>query len=481
MVSKLSSSASMLPSADEPIAVIGVSCRLPRAAGPEAFWQSLRQGSSAIAERPADRRDKASGTWDGSREYGGFLPRVDEFDAGFFGISPEEASAMDPQQRLALELAWESLEDAGITDRALRGSRTGVFVGVMAGDYATLAARLGTDDIGPYSLTGTARGLIANRISHTLGLRGPSFTIDAAQASSLVAVHVAGESLRRGESDLALVGGVSLALAADSTAAVAALGALSPQGRSAVFDAEADGYVRGEGGAVVVLKRLAEAVADGDTIYCVIRGSAVNNGSGDRLTDPLPAAQEDVLRRAYAAAGVEPASVQYVELHGTGTVVGDPVEATALGAVLGAARPVHRPLLVGSAKSNVGHLEGAAGIVGFIKTVLCLRHRELPPSLHFRSASPRIPLTDLNLKVHTELGPWPEPDQPLVAGVSSFGISGTNAHVVLEQAPVDERDSGELLVPAASDAGVSDAAADTSAAPGVVPWVVSGRSAGGLR
>ncbi|MFF4371362.1 type I polyketide synthase [Streptomyces sp. NPDC001594] len=429
--------------ADSRIAVIGLSCRLPQAPDPEALWRLLGDGVDAVTPLPADRRDPAvlhgpdaaaPGRTD-SRP-GGYLDRVDAFDAAFFGISPREAAAMDPQQRLVLELAWEALEHAGIVPSALRGEHAGVFVGAMWDDYATLSRRHGPEAIGRHTMTGLHRSVLANRLSYLLGLRGPSLTVDTGQSSSLVAVHLACESLRTGESNVALVGGVNLALAPESTVTAAEFGGLSPDGRCFTFDARANGFVRGEGGGVVVLKPLARALADGDRVLGVIAGSAVNNdGGGEGLTAPSREGQEDVLRRAYERAGVDPLTVQYVELHGTGTPVGDPVEAAALGAVLGAGRPAERPLLVGSVKTNIGHLEGAAGIAGLIKTLLSLGRRELPPSLHFETPNPAVPLEELRLEVVTGLRPWAEPDRPLVAGVSSFGMGGTNCHVVLEEAP----------------------------------------------
>ncbi|MFE1789464.1 type I polyketide synthase [Streptomyces sp. NPDC059525] len=429
--------------ADSRIAVIGMSCRLPQAPDPEALWRLLGDGVDAITPVPADRPDPAvlhdpdpavPGRADS--RWGGHLDRVDAFDAAFFGISPREAAAMDPQQRLVLELAWEALEHAGIVPSALRGQHAGVFVGAMWDDYATLSHRGGPAAIGRHTMTGLHRSVLANRLSYLLGLRGPSITVDTGQSSSLVAVHLACESLRTGESSLAVVGGVNLALAPESSVTAAEFGGLSPDGRCFTFDARANGFVRGEGGGVVVLKPLARALADGDRVLGVVAGSAVNNdGGGEGLTAPSREGQEDVLRRAYERAGVDPLSVQYVELHGTGTAVGDPVEAAALGAVLGAGRPAERPLLVGSVKTNIGHLEGAAGIAGLIKTLLSLGRRALPPSLHFETPNPAIPLDELRLEVVTGLRPWAEPDRPLVAGVSSFGMGGTNCHVVLEEAP----------------------------------------------
>ncbi|MFC5663845.1 type I polyketide synthase, partial [Kitasatospora misakiensis] len=414
------------------VAIIGLSCRLPQAPDPRAFWDLLRRGASGITEAPADRWSGPE--LDGTPGRGGFLDRIDTFDPVFFGISPREATLMDPQQRLMLELAWECLEDAGVVPDRLRATQTSVFVGAIAADYSTVLQRHGLEAITPHTVTGLNRGIIANRVSYTLGLEGPSLTVDAAQSSALVAVHMACESLRSGESDLAVAGGVNLIIAPESTLGLTRFGGLSPDGVSYTFDARANGYVRGEGGGAVLLKRLDRALADGDRVHAVIRGTAVNNdGATDGLTVPSPEAQEKLLRRAYQRAGVDPGEVQYVELHGTGTRVGDPIEARALGAALGAARPADAPLLVGSAKTNVGHLEGAAGIVGLLKAVLAISHRELPASLNFEQPNPDIDFAGLNLRVETSLGPWPA--GTLRAGVSSFGMGGTNAHVVLEEAP----------------------------------------------
>ncbi|MYZ37430.1 MULTISPECIES: polyketide synthase, partial [unclassified Streptomyces] len=328
----------------EAVAVVGLSCRLPGAPGPSDFWDLLRTGTSAITGVPEGRWLTETGhpapeeTGSGMRR-GGFLDRVDTFDAAFFGISPREAVTMDPQQRLVLELAWEALEDAGIVPATLRDSRTAVFVGTLRDDYAALLYQHGAQAITQHTMAGVNRGVIANRVSYHLGLRGPSLTVDSAQSSSLVAVHLACESLRSGESEAAVVAGVNLNILAESAVTEERFGGLSPDGTSYTFDARANGFVRGEGGGAVILKPLAHAVADGDHIYGVIRGSAVNNdGATPGLTVPGRASQERVLREAYEKAGVDPAAVQYVELHGTGTPVGDPIEAAALGAVLGAGR-----------------------------------------------------------------------------------------------------------------------------------------------
>ncbi|MFJ2211823.1 SDR family NAD(P)-dependent oxidoreductase [Streptomyces sp. NPDC101062] len=461
-----------------PVAIVGLSCRLPKAADRHAFWTMLADGAHGVTDVPADRWDHAEyfdedpgAPGKVNTRRGAFLDQVDRFDPAFFGISPREATAMDPQQRLALELSWEAIEDAGIVPGSLASTRTGVFMGAMNDEYATLTRRAGLRQVDQHTFTGVQRSLIANRVSYFLGVRGPSVTMDTGQSSSLVAVHLAVQSLRTGEADIALAGGVNLTLTPEGAVGAAKLGALSPDGRCYTFDARANGFVRGEGGGVVVLKPLAAALADGDRVHCVINGSAVNNdGGGDGLTVPSGPAQEEVLRLAYERAGVDPASVQYVELHGTGTRLGDPIEAAALGAVLGAARGTAAPLQVGSVKTNVGHLESAAGITGLIKTALAIRHRLLPPSLGFTTPNPRIPLADLNLDVRVTHGEWPAPDRPLVAGVSSFGVGGTNCHVVLSE------------VSAAADVAV-EVACEPSAGPGGggAPWVVSGRTVAAVR
>jgi acyl transferase domain-containing protein len=435
-----------------------MSCRLPGAGDVDQFWQLLQTGTDAVGEVPAERWPREAAT--GYRR-GGFLPHVDLFDAGFFGISPNEAAAMDPQQRLALELAWEALEQARIVPAALRASDTAVIAGVINGDYAMLHDRLGA---GPLTFTGVQRSMLANRVSYLLGLRGPSLTVDAGQCSSLLAVHEACEQLRRGEAGLALAGGVNIMLLPETTESIGDFGALSPDGRCWTFDHRANGYVRGEGGAFVVLKLLSSAIADDDHVHCIVLGGAVNNdGGGDGLTVPSGSAQEELLRRACQRAGVEPGELQYVELHGTGTRVGDPIEASALGAVLGAAHPASAPLLVGSVKTNIGHLEGAAGIAGFVKTALSIAHRVLPSSLNFEAPSPSIPLADLHLEVVREARPWPADGGRLVTGVSSFGIGGTNCHLVLASPPPGR------------------SSAHPSIAPASLPWVLSGRDVRALR
>ncbi|MDG5805265.1 type I polyketide synthase [Streptomyces ossamyceticus] len=471
------------------IAVTGYSCRLPGACSPEAFWQLLASGRDAVTETPADRWDteavRTSTVPDAERaRWGAFLDRVDLFDAAFFGISPREATAMDPQQRLVLELGWEALEHAGTVPGDLAGSHTGVFVGADADDYALLRARLGADGITRHSSTGAQRSMIANRLSYVLGLRGPSQTVDTGQSSSLVAVHLACQSLRSGECTTALAGGVHLNLAPDSALVVAGSGALSPDGRSHTFDARANGYVRGEGGVLVLLKTLDRALADGDPVRCLILGGAVNNagGAGAGLTVPDEGAQREVIDLAHRRAGTRPDDVHYVELHGTGTKVGDPVEATALGAVLGAPRTSGHPLTVGSAKTNVGHLEAAAGAVGLLKVILSLTHQALPPSLHH--TTPSSPLDDLGLAVQRHLTAWPPGDTPRVAGVSSFGMGGTNCHLVVS----DWSEPGTPTGPSGTPASPREANPPASVVPTgpaavdlPAPVVLSGRDEAALR
>ncbi|HEY2294285.1 MAG TPA: beta-ketoacyl synthase N-terminal-like domain-containing protein, partial [Thermoanaerobaculia bacterium] len=414
-----------------PIAVVGIGCRLPGAEGPEAFWRLLADGVDAVSAAPPERRDAASHA--GRR--GGFLRDVAGFDAAFFGISPHEAKRMDPQQRLLLEVAWEALEHAGIPADRLAGGATGVFVGVCGNDYG----RFQTADprgIDAYAGTGNALSLTANRLSYAFDWRGPSLAVDTACSSSLVALHQACASLRAGECDTALAGGVNLTLTPHWTAAFTAAGMMAADGRCKTFDAAADGYGRGEGCGLVVLRRLADAVAAGERVLAVIRGSAVNqDGRSNGLTAPSRPAQEAVLKEALRAAGVGPESLGYVEAHGTGTPLGDPIEMSALQAVLLAGRPADRPCAVGSVKTNIGHLEAAAGIAGVIKTVLALDRELIPPHLHLRRLNERIALDGTPLYVPVRAVPWPRGAEPRRAGVSSFGFGGTNAHLILEEAP----------------------------------------------
>ncbi|MFI0406066.1 acyltransferase domain-containing protein [Actinomadura sp. 3N508] len=420
---------------DEPVAVVGLGCRFPgRAHDPAEYAALLLSGRSGTRDFPAERwgdRDRTTGG------RGGYLDcDIAEFDADFFAITPREAAAMDPQQRLVLEVTQEALEHAGLATRSLAGSRTGVFIGASTSDYSLLQLR-DPAAVDAWTATGSSPSILANRVSHLFGLRGPSMVIDTACSSSLVAVHLAVRSLRSGESDVALAGGVNLIISPAIAMGFTQAGVMARDGRCKTFDAAADGYGRGEGCGIVVLKRLSDAARDGDRVLAVVRGSAVNSdGATNGLMAPNPAAQESVLRDAYAAAGIDPREVDYVEAHGTGTLLGDPIEANALGAVLGGGRRASRPLLIGSVKSNLGHLEAAAGIAGLIKVVLALSHRRLPASLHFHAPNPHIRFDELRLRVITAPVSWPRyrGAKPPVAGVSSFGFGGTNAHVVLEAA-----------------------------------------------
>jgi acyl transferase domain-containing protein/acyl-CoA synthetase (AMP-forming)/AMP-acid ligase II/acyl carrier protein len=443
------SAAPRASSAAEPVAIVGIGCRFPGADGAQAFWKLLSEGLDTITEVPAAR-------WDVERYYdarpsipgrmntrwGGFLEHVDCFDAGFFGISPREARSMDPQQRTVLEVAHEAMQDAGIPAATLSATRTGVFIGICNNDYGALASS--ADALDPRWTTGNAFSVAANRISYVFNLKGPSLAIDTACSSSLVAVHLACQSLWSGESAVALAGGVNLILRPDVTISFSAAGGTSPDGRCKAFDAGANGMVRSEGAGIVVLKPLSRALADGDTVYAVIRASAVNHdGQSNGITAPNQASQEAVLRDAYAKAGRSPAEVQYVEAHGTGTLLGDPVEAYALGKVLSENRAAHEPCAIGSVKANIGHTEAAAGVASLVKVALSLKHRALPASPHYREPNPHIDFEALGLRVQGTAGDWPDRGGPRLAGVSAFGFGGTNAHVVLEEAPpASERKNG---------------------------------------
>ena len=430
----------------EPIAVIGLGCWLPGdhgdVRGPDGFWQFLADGRSSVGQVPEGRWQLFD---DGTAEtravlarttkWGSFLDEVAAFDAEFFDISPSEADRIDPQQRLLLEVAVEALDHAGIPAETLQRTQTGVFAGACVSEYGFLASQ-DLPRIDAWTGTGGALSIIANRLSYFLDARGPSVTIDTACSSSLVAIHLACRSLRIGESDLALAAGVNLVLSPIITRSFDTAEAMSRGGACRSFDAGADGFVRGEGCGVVVLKRLSEAVRDGNRILAVVRGSAMNqDGRSNGLMAPNPAAQAAVLRAACADAGVEPLEVDYVEAHGTGTLLGDPIEARGLGSVYGRGRAPDSPLLIGSVKSNMGHLEAAAGVVGFIKATLALQRGRIPGNLHFDAPNPHIPFDELRLKVVAESINWPATGRPRRAGVSSFGFGGTNAHLVLEGPP----------------------------------------------
>lgn len=421
----------------EPVAIVGIGCRLPaRIEDPAALWQALLDGVDAVRQVPDDRWNAAAwaaaeASGGAANRRGGFLDDVTGFDAEHFSIPPAEARQMDPQQRIALEVACAAVEDARRSPASLTGTRTGVFMGAMWQEYP-LFTQGAAEAIHAHSAIGWDNSVIPSRIAYALGLRGPAMGVATASSSSLVAVHLAVQSLRSGESDFALAGGVNLMLHPNTSVALTRLGTQSPAGLSRAFDGDGDGYARGEGCAVVVLRRLSDALADGDRVYALVHGSAVNNdGATDGLTAPGHEAQTEVLRSAWENAGVAPSAVSYVEAHGTGTPLGDVTEAGALGTVFGPDRPA--PLRIGSAKTNFGHLEPAAGVLGLVKAALAVHHGVIPPSLHFRTPNPRIDFSAERLDVVTEAAAWPA--GPRFAGVSSFGYGGTNAHIALGEAP----------------------------------------------
>jgi acyl transferase domain-containing protein len=420
----------------EPIAVIGMACRFPGDADdPERFWQLLEAGGDAITEIPPEReaempwRDSDTTAADGGvPRFGGFVRDCDRFDAAFFGLTAREAATMDPQHRLLLEESWHALEDAGIDPLSVRGSETGVFVGIASNDYAQIL--LNRRDYGAYYLTGNPLNAAAGRLAFSYGLQGPCLAVDTACSASLVAVHQACQALRGRECTLALAAGVNLVLLPLGGIILARAGMLAPGGRCKTLDAAADGYVRGEGCGIVVLKRLADALRDGDCVRAVLRGSAVNHGGQSAgFTVPSGAAQRAVIEKALTLAKAAPADIGYVELHGTGTQLGDPIEVRALATALAAGRLPERPVVIGSVKSNIGHLEAAAGIAGLIKTALAIEHGRIPATLHVHAPNPEIPWADLPVSIARQNRAWPP--GPRIAGVSSFGASGTNAHLVV--------------------------------------------------
>jgi acyl transferase domain-containing protein len=432
----------------EPLAIVGIGCHFPGGAvTPDAYWDLLCSGVDATSELPKDR-------WELGKFYdpdpaklgkmstfrGGFLERVDQFDAQFFGISPREAIWLDPQQRLLLRTAWEALEDAGQDADRLAGSDTGVFVGGFTLDYQLLQ-NYGVHsryELQAHSATGMMMTMLANRLSYAFDFRGPSLSVDTACSGSLVALHLAAQAIWNGECSQAVVGGANVMLAPNMTIAESKGGFLSPDGRCKTFDASANGYARGEGAGVVLLKPLARAQADRDSIYALVRGTAVRqDGRTNGITVPNGASQEAAMRAAYAWAGVSPHEVQYVEAHGTGTPIGDPIEAAAIGRVLSTDRPGDEHVFVGSVKTNIGHLEAAAGVAGLIKAALSLKHRRIPAHLHLRNPNPAIPFDEYRLRVPTQLMEWPTGDRPRYAGVNSFGFGGTNAHAVLQEPPAE--------------------------------------------
>jgi len=440
----------------EPIAIVGMSCRFPGGANSvDAYWNILENGVDAITEVPPERWD-LDAYYDEDPDvpgkmyarYGSFLKDIDKFDAEFFSISPKDAAKIDPQHRLFLEGCWQALEDAGIAADHLANTRTGVFAGITAAEYEEMGNNKGLEKIDAYNLTGGHHSYVAGRVAFTLGLQGPAVSIDTACSSSLTAIHLACQSLRTGESNLALAGGVNLILEPEVSIAACKAKMLAPDGRCKTFDASADGFVRGEGCGVIVLKRLSDAQADGDRILAVVKGSAVNHdGASSGLTVPNKEAQVKLIEDALDNAGVEPSEVDYVEAHGTGTALGDPIEVRALNEAIGVGHSKEHPFLLGSVKTNIGHLESAAAVAGLMKLVLSLRHETLPPHLHFKSPNPYVAWEDIPADVPTQARAWPRSERPRIAGLSSFGASGTNAHLIVEEAPAEVARDNDLERP----------------------------------
>src|SRR6187397_2158695 len=423
---------------NDPIAVIGIGCRFPGGINhPDALWKLLIEGREAVSDVPPDR-------WNVERYYdaepgiigksvarrGGFVDGIDQFDQQFFGISPREAPYVDPQHRLLLETAWEAIEDAGLVLDFEKGTNLGVFVGISHNDYQVIQGTpWDSHGISPHSPTGSAHSIAANRISYCLNLRGPSVAMDTACSSGLTALYAACEHIRAGHGDAALAGGVTVMITPGGFIGFSQAGMLSPEGRCAAFDASADGFVRGEGAGMLLLKRLSKAIEDGDPIQGVILGTSINqDGHTNGISLPSPEAQTRLVRDACRDAGIVPEAIGFVEAHGTGTAVGDPIEAHALAEALCGNRSADAPLPIGAIKTNLGHLETAAGIAGLLKAMLILKHRQIPPSLHFSTPNPHIDFEKLKLRVPTQLEPFPNGTEERIAGVNSFGFGGANAH-----------------------------------------------------
>jgi len=454
----------------EPIAIIGLGCRIPGGANdPETFWEMMRDGVDAVKEIPPDRWD-IDAYYDPelppetmNTRWAGLLDQVDQFDPAFFGISMGEAAWMDPQQRLVLEVSWEALENAGLSPELLRGSATGVFVGACFFDYFHMIKG------GPgRAASGLVMAVLAHRVSHVMDFRGPSFAVDSACSSSLLTAHLACSSLRARECDIALSGGVNVILRPEITVAFSQAGMMSPEGRCKCFDAAADGYVRGEGCGILVLKRLSDAVRDHDRVLAVISGSAVNQDGYTRsITAPKGEAQVSLLQSALRNVRLDPDQIGYIEAHSTGTPLGDATELQALQEVFAKTRTADHPLLVGSVKSNVGHLESAAGSLSMIKTLLCLQKKMIPPVVHFREMTPNFDPIDFPVLIPSKLMPWDAKDGTRFAGISAFNFAGGNVHVILQEAPrragadmppADEGDEHLLVLSAKTEKALTDLA-----------------------